>query len=62
MARRVEDVLARRTRVLLLDAKAAMEAAPRVALLLAKELRRNAAWQAAEVAAFDELAQRYVWP
>ena len=38
MARTVEDVLARRTRALFLDARAAMEAAPAVARLLAKEL------------------------
>ena len=38
MARTVEDVLARRTRALFLDARAAMEAAPAVAKVLAKEL------------------------
>ncbi|MGC4053536.1 MAG: glycerol-3-phosphate dehydrogenase C-terminal domain-containing protein [Paludibaculum sp.] len=38
MARTVEDVLARRTRALLLNARAAMDMAPRVAELLAGEL------------------------
>lgn len=56
MARTVEDVLARRTRALLLDARAAAEAAPAVATLLAAELGRDAAWEAAEVTAFRELA------
>jgi glycerol-3-phosphate dehydrogenase len=60
MARRVEDVLARRTRALFLEARAAMEMAPRVAELLARELQRDAAWQAAEVASFRELAQGYL--
>ncbi|MDT8436929.1 MAG: glycerol-3-phosphate dehydrogenase/oxidase [Gemmatimonadota bacterium] len=59
-ARRVEDVLARRTRALLLDARAAAEAAPRVAELLAAELGRDEAWAEAETAAFRALAAGYV--
>ena len=45
MARTVEDVLARRTRALLLDARASLEAAPAVARLLAAELGRDEAWE-----------------
>ena len=45
MARTVEDVLARRTRALFLDARAAIEAAPAVAGLLARELQRCDAWK-----------------
>jgi glycerol-3-phosphate dehydrogenase len=60
MARSVQDVLARRTRALLLDARASIEAAPRVAALLARALGRHAAWQAREVAAFTEFAQGYL--
>jgi glycerol-3-phosphate dehydrogenase len=56
MARSVEDVLARRTRALLLDARASIEAAPRVAALLAGALGRDAAWQTREVAAYTEFA------
>jgi glycerol-3-phosphate dehydrogenase len=56
MARGVQDVLARRTRALLLDARASIEAAPRVAALLADALGRDAAWQTREVAAFTEFA------
>jgi glycerol-3-phosphate dehydrogenase len=41
MARSVEDVLARRTRALFLDARAAIEAAPAVAACLAAELGRD---------------------
>jgi glycerol-3-phosphate dehydrogenase len=59
MARTVEDVLARRTRALFLDARAAAEMAPRVAELLARELARDAAWAAAQVEAFRELARGY---
>ncbi len=44
MARTVEDVLARRTRALLLDARASIEAAPRTAEILAAELGRDARW------------------
>jgi len=44
MARTVDDVLARRTRSLLLDARAAFEAAPRVAEILAEELGRAEGW------------------
>ena len=60
MARGVEDVLARPTRALLLDARAAAEAAPDVAALLATELGRDAAWQRAQVEAFRALAAGYV--
>ena len=61
MARTVEDVLARRTRALLLDARASIEAAPTVATWLAKELGRNAAWAHAQVAAYTALARGYVF-
>ncbi|MCX6952217.1 MAG: glycerol-3-phosphate dehydrogenase/oxidase [Verrucomicrobia bacterium] len=60
MARTVEDVLARRTRSLVLDAKAAIEAAPLVARLLAKELRRDDAWVAAQVRDFTALARGWL--
>lgn len=60
MARSVQDVLARRTRALLLDARASIEAAPNVAALLAGALGRDTAWQAREVAAFTGFAQAYL--
>jgi glycerol-3-phosphate dehydrogenase len=60
MARTVEDVLARRTRALLLDARASVQAAPRVAELLARELGRDAAWRDAQVEAYGELARGYL--
>ena len=45
MARNVEDVLSRRTRGLLLGARASIEAAPAVADLIARELGRDDAWK-----------------
>jgi glycerol-3-phosphate dehydrogenase len=60
MARTLEDVLSRRTRSLLLDARAAVEAAPRAATLLARELGRDTAWEKAQVEAFATLARGYV--
>lgn len=59
-ARTVEDVLSRRTRALLLNARASMEAAPRVAALLAEELGFDADWQRSQVEAYRQLALGYV--
>ncbi|MEO0963737.1 MAG: glycerol-3-phosphate dehydrogenase/oxidase [Planctomycetota bacterium] len=61
MARTVDDVLARRTRCLLLDARASIEAAPRVAELMAAELGRDRAWVDEQAGAFAEIAGRYVY-
>jgi glycerol-3-phosphate dehydrogenase len=59
-ARTVEDVLARRCRALFLNAAAAVRMAPAVAVLMARELGRDAAWQRAQVAQFESLAQGYM--
>jgi glycerol-3-phosphate dehydrogenase len=55
----VEDVLARRTRALLINARASVEAAPLVAALLADELGHVQAWQDAQVAEYRALATGY---
>lgn len=60
MARTVEDALARRTRALLLNARAAMEMAPRVAELMARELGRDGEWERGQVEAFRGLAAQYL--
>jgi glycerol-3-phosphate dehydrogenase len=60
MARTVEDVLARRTRMLFLDAEAAIRAAPRIAALLAHELGHDAAWQAGQLHAFERASRRFL--
>jgi glycerol-3-phosphate dehydrogenase len=62
MARTVEDVLARRTRALLLGARASIEAAPRVAELMARELNRNGDWKKQTVRNFEQVAQGYLLP
>lgn len=60
MARTVEDILARRTRALFLNSRAAIDMAPRVAALLASELGRDEAWQAEQVRAFKQTATHYL--
>jgi glycerol-3-phosphate dehydrogenase len=60
MARSVDDALARRSRALLFDARAAVEAAPVVAELLARELGREDGWAGEQVAAFAEVAAGYL--
>ena len=60
MARTVEDVLSRRTRALLLDARASIEIAPAVAALMAQELGRDAAWEADQVETYRALAEGYL--
>jgi glycerol-3-phosphate dehydrogenase len=59
MARTVEDVLARRTRALFLNARAAEAMAPAAARLMAGELGWDSSRQAAEVSAFSTLARGY---
>ena len=60
MAMTIEDVLARRTRLLFLDAQAAIDIAPVVAALMAKELLMDEHWQAAQVNEFKVLAAQYL--
>ncbi|MEZ5175202.1 MAG: glycerol-3-phosphate dehydrogenase/oxidase [Acidimicrobiia bacterium] len=60
MARTVEDALARRTRALLLDARASADIAPAVAALMADELSHDREWEAAQVADFRAMALEYV--
>lgn len=60
MALTVEDVLARRIRLLFLDARAAVEAAPKVARILARELGRDTVWEERQVAAFAALSKHYL--
>ncbi|MBN1382777.1 MAG: glycerol-3-phosphate dehydrogenase/oxidase [Deltaproteobacteria bacterium] len=60
MARTIEDVLSRRTRALLLNARASMEMAPVVAELMAAELKKNKTWQKKQVAAYRKLAAGYL--
>jgi glycerol-3-phosphate dehydrogenase len=59
MARTVEDVLSRRTRALFLNAKAAMESAPKVASLMARELGQDVNWERKQLAEFQKVAARF---
>lgn len=59
MARTVEDILARRTRALFLNARAALRMARRVAAILAKELEQDAKWQADQIQQFNRVAAGY---
>ncbi len=60
MARTVEDVLSRRTRSLLLNARASIDIAEAVAALMAREMKLDSEWQAAQVESFHRLAEGYV--
>ncbi len=60
LARTVEDVLARRTRSLFLNAQASIEAAPTVAAILAKELGQDEVWQHQQLQNYRTLATGYL--
>ena len=60
MARTVEDALARRTRALFLNARAALEMAPAVADLMASELEWNGTMRTRQLAAFREVAANFL--
>ena len=60
MARSLEDYFARRTRSLILDARATLDAAPKVVAAMAQELSRNPQWQQEQLASYRELAQSYL--
>jgi len=60
MARTVEDVLARRTRALFLNAGAAISLAPKVAAIMAEEMNKNKDWIDTQIAAFNAVAANYI--
>jgi glycerol-3-phosphate dehydrogenase len=60
MARALDDVLARRTRALFLNARAALAMAPAVARLMAKELGRDQSWQDQQLAEFKHIAGHFI--
>jgi glycerol-3-phosphate dehydrogenase len=60
MAMTVEDVLSRRTRALILDANAAIDSAPLVAALMAKEMKMPADWEKQQVKDFLHIADQYL--
>jgi glycerol-3-phosphate dehydrogenase len=60
MARTVEDVLARRSRSLLLGARHSIEAASKVAQIMGDELQRDQAWQQQQIEQYTTLAEGYI--
>ena len=60
MARTLEDVLSRRIRVLLLDARAAMDMATTTASLMAAELGQDENWINNQLESFIQLANQYL--
>jgi glycerol-3-phosphate dehydrogenase len=54
--------LARRTRALLLNAKASIAMAPAVARVMADELDRGDDWVASQIAEYTTLATGYMLP
>jgi glycerol-3-phosphate dehydrogenase len=60
MAQTVEDVLARRTRALFLDARAAIEIAPKVARIMAWESGETEGWIDEQIRKFNETAKNYI--
>jgi glycerol-3-phosphate dehydrogenase len=60
MCMTLEDALSRRTRSLLLNAQASIQAAPQVAALMALELNKDNQWISQQVQAYTELASHYL--
>lgn len=60
MARTVEDILARRFRILFLDARAATDAAPKIAGIMAEELGYDEEWKNIQINNFSDLAVQYL--
>ncbi|MCH9613799.1 MAG: hypothetical protein SP1CHLAM54_08080 [Chlamydiia bacterium] len=59
MAKTLDDVLSRRTRALFLNVKAAIEIAPRVAKIMADELKVESTWIQKELNTFEEISKFY---
>lgn len=60
MAQTIEDVLSRRTRALLLNARASVEMAPEVGRLIAQEFGKDEKWVEQEVKEYTALAKNYI--
>ena len=60
MAQTVEDILARRTRALFLNAKASIGIAPKIAEIMAQEIDKDEIWIAEQIQHFNETAKNYL--
>lgn len=61
MALTLDDVLSRRTRALFLDAKAAIEIAPKVAQLMADEMGKDYSWEKEQISKFRRIAENFLF-
>ncbi|WP_445435870.1 glycerol-3-phosphate dehydrogenase/oxidase [Candidatus Borreliella tachyglossi] len=59
-AKTVEDILSRRTRSLLLNAKATIEATPRIAEIMMHKLGKSEEWKNEQIKSFTEIAKKYL--
>ncbi len=60
MALTVDDVLSRRVRLLIVDAREAVKAAPRVAEIMAEELGHDRKWIEEQIREFTAIASNYI--
>jgi glycerol-3-phosphate dehydrogenase len=60
MAVKLDDVLSRRIRMLILDAQAAIDSAPKVVKLMAEEMGKDEAWIETELEDFQKTASKYL--
>jgi glycerol-3-phosphate dehydrogenase len=60
MSMTVDDVLARRVRILYLDARRSITVAPKVAAIMAEELDKNKGWEEQQIHDYTEIAQAYI--
>lgn len=60
MAMTVEDVLARRLRLLFMDARVAIEVSPQVAWIMARELGHDEEWVVEQIRDFSQIAHGYL--
>lgn len=60
MAMHLEDMLSRRMRILILDAKAAIEMAPKVVQIMAQEMGKDKSWEESELTDFNKIAKKYI--
>jgi len=56
----LEDILARRTRALLLNARASCDIAPAVAAIMAEEIGHDFRWQTQQVESYNTLVKNYI--
>jgi glycerol-3-phosphate dehydrogenase len=57
---RLEDIMARRTRSLFLNARASAEIAPEVAELMANEFGQDQNWKKEQIESYNELVKNYI--